>query len=134
MQQPGKSLKANINLHDNWASWAAFILKHMPIVSSTLSLIEQTPNIILLFTPMDRLCGLAVRVPDYTARGSGSIPGATSFFFLVVVDLERGPLSLVTTIELLGRKSRGSGLETRDYGRRGSSADYATPSKRKSWH
>jgi hypothetical protein len=37
--------------------------------------------------------------------------------------LERGPLSLVSTIEeLLGRKSSGSGLENWDYG-----ADYATP-------
>jgi hypothetical protein len=35
------------------------------------------------------------------------------------VDLERGPLSLVNTIEeLLGRKNSGSGLETREYGRR----------------
>jgi hypothetical protein len=33
--------------------------------------------------------------------------------------LERGPLSLVSTIEeLLGRKSSGSGLESREYGRR----------------
>jgi hypothetical protein len=32
---------------------------------------------------------------------------------------ERGPLSLVsTTEELLERKSRGSGLEIREYGRR----------------
>jgi hypothetical protein len=31
--------------------------------------------------------------------------------------LERGPLSLVSTVEeLLGSKSRGSGLENRDYG------------------
>jgi hypothetical protein len=35
------------------------------------------------------------------------------------VDLERGPHSLVSTIEeLLGRKSSGSGLESREYGRR----------------
>jgi hypothetical protein len=35
------------------------------------------------------------------------------------VGLERGPLSLVsTTEELLGRKSRGFGLENREYGRR----------------
>jgi hypothetical protein len=35
------------------------------------------------------------------------------------MSLERGPLSLVSTIEeLLGRKSSGSGLEIRDYGRR----------------
>jgi hypothetical protein len=35
-----------------------------------------------------------------------------------VVCLERGPLSLVNIEELLGRKSRGSGLESREYGRR----------------
>jgi hypothetical protein len=35
------------------------------------------------------------------------------------VGLERGPLSLVsTTGELLGRKSSGSGLESREYGRK----------------
>jgi hypothetical protein len=35
------------------------------------------------------------------------------------VGLERGPLSLVSTIEeLLERKSSGSSLENRDYGRR----------------
>jgi hypothetical protein len=38
------------------------------------------------------------------------------------VGLERGPLSLVSTIEeLLGRKSSGSGLEILEYGRRGPS-------------
>jgi hypothetical protein len=37
----------------------------------------------------------------------------------VVVDLERGPLSLVDTIEeLLDRKSSGSGLEIREHGRK----------------
>jgi hypothetical protein len=35
------------------------------------------------------------------------------------VGLERGPLSLLSTIEeLLGRKSSGSSLENREYGRR----------------
>jgi hypothetical protein len=39
------------------------------------------------------------------------------------VGLERGPLRLVsTTEELLERKSNGSGLERREYGRRGSVA------------
>jgi hypothetical protein len=39
--------------------------------------------------------------------------------FWEVVSLERGPLSLVSTIEeLLERKSSGSGLESREYGRR----------------
>jgi hypothetical protein len=44
------------------------------------------------------------------------------------VGLERGPLSPVsTTEELLERKSSGSGLENRDYGRKGSTAlDYTT--------
>jgi hypothetical protein len=42
---------------------------------------------------------------------------------LEVVGLERGPLSLVTTIKkLLERKSSASGLENRDYGREGSLA------------
>jgi hypothetical protein len=37
--------------------------------------------------------------------------------------LERGPLSLVsTTEELLGKESSGSGLESREYGRRESAA------------
>jgi hypothetical protein len=39
--------------------------------------------------------------------------------FWEVVGLEQGPLSLVrTTEELLARKSSGSGLENREYGRR----------------
>jgi hypothetical protein len=41
--------------------------------------------------------------------------------FWEVVVLERCPLSLVSTIEeLLGKKSSGSGLESQEYGRRGS--------------
>jgi hypothetical protein len=39
------------------------------------------------------------------------------------VGLEQGPFSLVsTTEELLGRKRNVSGLENREYGRRGSAA------------
>jgi hypothetical protein len=38
------------------------------------------------------------------------------------VGLERGPLSLSKTVKLRERKSSGSGLENRDYGRRGSAA------------
>jgi hypothetical protein len=41
------------------------------------------------------------------------------FVCLFVVGLERGPFSLVsTTKELLGRKNSGSGLKSREYGRR----------------
>jgi hypothetical protein len=60
---------------------------------------------------MDRLCGLVVKVLGYRSRGPGSIPGTTSFSEekknekKTVVGLERGPLSLVNTIEeLLDRK------------------------------
>jgi hypothetical protein len=39
--------------------------------------------------------------------------------FALIYECFRGPLSLVsTTEELLGRKSSGSGLENREYGRR----------------
>jgi hypothetical protein len=64
----------------------------------------------------DRLCGLVVRVSGYRSGGPGLIPGTTK---KKVVGLERGSLSLVgTTEELLGRKSSGSGLENREYGRK----------------
>jgi hypothetical protein len=56
--------------------------------------------------------------------------------FWEVVGLERGPLSLVSTVEeLVERKSIGSGLENQDYGRRGS-ATLTTrhPSIHRSWH
>jgi hypothetical protein len=59
----------------------------------------------------DRLCGLVVRIPGCRSSRRYQI-------FWEVVGLERGPLSLVSTIEeLLGRNSSGSGLENREYGR-----------------
>jgi hypothetical protein len=56
--------------------------------------------------------------------------------FWEAVGLERGPFSLVSTIEeLLQRKSNGSGLEIRDYGRRESTVLTTRHlSIRKSWH
>jgi hypothetical protein len=46
------------------------------------------------------------------------------------VCLERGPLSLVTTIkELLERESSGSGLESREYGRKDESLGSLYPQK-----
>jgi hypothetical protein len=54
------------------------------------------PRDIFFSVTHDRLCRLVVRVPGYRSRGPGSIPGATRFS---VVGLERGPLSLVSTIE-----------------------------------
>jgi hypothetical protein len=56
--------------------------------------------------------------------------------FWEVVGLERGPLSLVSTIEkLLEIKNSGSGLERREYGCRDLWRwPHGTPSIRKSWH
>jgi hypothetical protein len=63
--------------------------------------------LVLLHCIVDRICGLEVRVPGYRSRGPGSIPGTTRFF---EVGLERGPPSLMSTIEeLLGRESGGFG-------------------------
>jgi hypothetical protein len=62
-----------------------------------------------------KVCGLVVRVPGYRSRGPGFVSRRYQIFW-EVVGLERGPLSLVSTIEeLLGRNSRGSGLENREY-------------------
>jgi hypothetical protein len=64
----------------------------------------------------DALCGLVVRVPGYRSRGPG-FDSPRYQIFLELVGLERGPLSLVSSIEeLLGRNSSGSGLENREYG------------------
>jgi hypothetical protein len=56
--------------------------------------------------------------------------------FWEVEGLERGPLSLVITIEeLLGRKISGSGLEKAENMAVGiRHADHVAPSIRKSWH
>jgi hypothetical protein len=60
----------------------------------------------------DRLCGLVVRVRGYRFRASEF--NSRHYQILgEVVGLERGPFSLMSTIEeLLGRKSSGSGLES----------------------
>jgi hypothetical protein len=62
-----------------------------------------------LYAKYDRLCRLAVRVPDYRSRGFGFDSRSYQIFW-EVVDLEQGPLSLVRiTEELLEWKSSGSG-------------------------
>jgi hypothetical protein len=71
----------------------------------------------------DRLCGLVVRVLGYRFGGPGSISCTTRFSGggegKPVVGLERGPRSPVRiTEELLDKKSSGSCLENREYGRR----------------
>jgi hypothetical protein len=64
--------------------------------------------LLLLLWIHDRLWDLVVRVPGYGSRGPGFDSRRYQIFWQVV-GLERGPLSLVSTIEeLLGRKSRSS--------------------------
>jgi hypothetical protein len=52
----------------------------------------------------------------------------------LVVGLERGPLSLVSTTAELLERSSGSGLENREYGLVIRRADHVAPSIHKSWH
>jgi hypothetical protein len=68
----------------------------------------------------DRLCVLVIRVPGYRSRGPGSgFDSQPYHIYWEVVGLERGPLSVVNTIEqLLCRKNSGFGLENRDFGLR----------------
>jgi hypothetical protein len=77
-------------------------------------------------------CGLVVRVPGYRSRGPG-FDSRRYQIFCKIVDLERGPLSLVRIIEeLLEWKNSGSGLENRDLTAVGIHfADHVTPSIRK---
>ena len=55
---------------------------------------------VLIGAMPDRLCGLVVRVSGYRYRGPGFDPRRYQIF-CVVVSLERGPLSLVRSIEEL---------------------------------
>ena len=59
-----------------------------------------TINFAHWYVHTDRLCGLVVRVSGYRYRGPGFDPRLYQIF-LVVVGLERGPLSLVRSIEEL---------------------------------
>jgi hypothetical protein len=74
----------------------------------------------LCVTDSDRLCGLVIRVSGYgTQRSIYKFDSGCYQIFWEVVSLERGPLSLVSTVkEVLEIKSRGSGLEIREYCRR----------------
>jgi hypothetical protein len=62
----------------------------------------------------DRLCDLVIRISGYRSRGPG-FDYRPYYIFWEVGGLERGPFSLLRTIEeLLEWKSSGSGLEIRD--------------------
>jgi hypothetical protein len=72
----------------------------------------------VLSTLLDLLCGIVVKSSWLQIQRS-EFDSRRYQIFWEVVCLERGPLSLVsTTEELLGRKSSGTGLENREYGRR----------------
>jgi hypothetical protein len=96
-----------ITLIDNEGS---LITADMKALSST------APGFAVIVIRMsDRLCGqsslLQIQRPVFDSRRYQ--------IFIEVVDLERGPLSLVSTSEeLRERKSSCSGLEIRGYGRR----------------
>jgi hypothetical protein len=84
----------------------ANVLSGLSLTSSHVTLRKDSLGSFISFHIVaygyDRLCGLLNRVLGYRSGGPGSIPGTTR---KKVVDLERGPLSLVsTTEELLDRK------------------------------
>jgi hypothetical protein len=82
----------------------------------------------------DRLCCLVVRFPGYRSRDPG-FDFRRYQIFREVVDLKRGPLSIVRIIEeLLEWKSSGSGARKSRLTAVGiRCADHATPFIRKSW-
>jgi hypothetical protein len=104
-------------------AWSLFIAVTPPFTPILDKGLAGKPDVSLHYTknpPGGRLCGLVVRVPGYRSSGPGFDFQRYQILWQVV-GLDRGPLSLVsTTEELLGKKSSGSGLENRDYGRRGS--------------
>jgi hypothetical protein len=82
------------------------------------SLVDSDHGVIMYFKILViASSGLVVRVSGYRSRG----PRFDSWgyqIFCVVVSLERGPLSVMSTIkELLDRNSSSSSLESREYGR-----------------
>jgi hypothetical protein len=62
----------------------------------------------------DRPCGLLVK-SSWLQTQRPWFDSRRYQLFWEVLDLERGPLSPVSTIELLGRKSSGFSLESREY-------------------
>jgi hypothetical protein len=83
----------------------------------------------------DCLCDLVVRVPGYRSRSLG-FDSRRYQIFLELVDLERGPFSLVRiTEELLEWKSSGSGSRKSTLTAVGTRCpDHATPSICGSWY
>jgi hypothetical protein len=121
-------------------NWSEFLAKERRCI---VSCEVWTDFIYVMQKKVDRLCGLVVRVPGYRTEMYCFLWGTNWIYicyveesrpplwlqiqrsgfdsrsyqiFWEVVGLERGILSLVSTIEeLLGRKNSGTGLESRDY-------------------
>jgi hypothetical protein len=80
-----------------------------------MQLFPSSFQFISSWSKYDCLCGLVVRVPGYRS----GFDYRRYRIFWETVGLERGLLSLMSTIEeLFERKCSGSGLEIREYGRR----------------
>jgi hypothetical protein len=67
---------------------------------------------------VDRLYGQVVRQSSWLQIQRAWFDSRGYQIFWQIVGLERGPLNLVSTNELLERKSNSSGLQNREYGRR----------------
>jgi hypothetical protein len=101
---------------ENWGNCATCFTKNATL-RNTLMIWHRWLDLqknTFLYNLKNHLCGLVVRIPGYRSRG----PGFDSWCYQIfweVVGLERRPLSLMSTVEeLLGRKSSGSGLESRE--------------------
>jgi hypothetical protein len=96
-----------------WPRCYCFTVKKVTMTKTATSLLVFIHRLFLSL-----LWSTGTRVPDYRSRGPGFDSQRYQIFWQVV-GLERGPLSLESTIEgLLRRKSSGSSLESLEYGRR----------------
>jgi hypothetical protein len=98
-------------------------IKIIMFLGSEVRLVCRADNLTAIYEPIDDcLRSLMVRVAALQIQRS-AFDSRRYQIFWEVVGLEQGPLSLVSTVEeLLGRKSSGSGLENRNYGRKETSA------------
>jgi hypothetical protein len=117
-----------------WAIWMNIDIMGPPLWSSGQSSWLQNGDIRVLCslwgTNWIYICYVEESRPPLWSSGQSSwlqiqrsgFDSRCYHIFWEVVGLEQGPLSFVNTIEeLLERKSSGSGLECREYGRRDSS-------------
>ena len=85
--------------------WMSLLFMGLVCIISSLVILYSDDYMFVIWIfhmihPEDRLCGLVVRVSDYRYRGLGFDSRRYQIFW-VIVGLERGPLSLVRSIEEL---------------------------------